>query len=162
MSDHRRLDPIRRRGDLDPAVRRKLHRTSDRLRRELDRTDRLLAQLGARRHRLAGQLAQNRDRLWPKDRDRYGRRPGPDGAVVLGPLPTRPTKLWGRRLRAACLAILGATGESSLPELHAHLHHRGYEVDSAHPVKALADALGYETDQGRARRIARGVYEACC
>src|SRR5690606_12245262 len=58
----------------------------------------------------------------------------------------------------ACLAILARHGELPLVEVHAWLHRYGYLVGSAHPVKALADALGHEHDAGRAERTARGVY----
>lgn len=152
----RRVDPLRR--ELNRDTRQKLLSESEELQREVDSTDALLAELGARRHRLALQIAELRDRLWPRDPRRFGRRPGGDGSVQLPPLPSGSTKLWGRRLRAACLAILRSAGETTLAELHALLHHQGFEVESPHPVKALADALGYETDQGRAHRAARGVY----
>lgn len=154
----RRVDPIRRQSTLDPRHRRKVHRAYQHLRTELDRTDAVLARLAARRHRLALRLADHRDQLWPPDRQRFGRRPGADGRPQLPPLPSPSTRLWGRRLRAVCLALLRRAGEVTLTELHVLLHRGGYEIDSTHPVKALADALGYETDHGRAHRVARGVY----
>lgn len=69
------------------------------------------------------------------------------------------TQLWGRKLRAACREILQRRGPTPLVEIHAQLHREGYAVQHPHPVKALADALGYDTDQGRVRRNQRGVYE---
>jgi hypothetical protein len=57
-----------------------------------------------------------------------------------------------------CLAILSALGPQALPDLHAMLHRAGFAVANDLPVKALADALGYEADGGRARRVSRGVY----
>ena len=45
-----------------------------------------------------------------------------------------------------------------LTELHAQLHRHGFGIAHRHPVKALADALGYETEQGNTRRVSRGVY----
>ena len=39
------------------------------------------------------------------------------------------------------------------------IHRRGAVIDSTLPVKALADALGYETRQGRACRTGRGIYQ---
>jgi hypothetical protein len=77
----------------------------------------------------------------------------------LPPVPEGAVFLRGRRLRALCLAILARLGPLPLPELHALLHRHGFAVAHDHPVKALADALGHEADGGRARRIARGVYE---
>ncbi|MCC6436720.1 MAG: hypothetical protein IT196_16910 [Acidimicrobiales bacterium] len=50
-------------------------------------------------------------------------------------------------------------GAVSLAELHAVLHRLGYAVAGANTVKTLADALGYEHDAGRVRRVRRGVYE---
>ncbi len=47
----------------------------------------------------------------------------------------------------------------SLPEIHRALHVGGYAIAGRTPVKTLADALGYEHDRGRARRVRRGVYE---
>lgn len=157
---HHRNDPIRRTGRFDPVRRRQAEQECEDLRAELREIDASLASIGARRHSLAKKLAACRDELWPRDRRRFGRRPGPDGAVQLPTLPEQPTKLWGRRLRAICLGILKVTGTSTLTELHVLLHRRGYEVDSDNAVKALADALGYETDNGRASRVGRGIYEA--
>jgi hypothetical protein len=57
------------------------------------------------------------------------------------------------------LNILGRVGRITLTQLHVLLHRHGVAVDSAHPVKALADALGYETDIGNTQRVARGTYE---
>lgn len=156
----RRVDPLRRQSRLDHTRWHQLHTAWTETRAELDRIDALLTRLAARRHHLAARLAAHRDQLWPRDRNRYGRRPGTDGTVQLPTLPATTTKLWGRRLRAVCLALLRLTGESTLTELHVLLHRRGYELDSTHPVKALADALRYETLQGRARRTARGIYAA--
>jgi len=48
----------------------------------------------------------------------------------------------------------------SLTELHARLHRSDLAVAGRYPVKVLADALGYESDQGRVRRVQRGVYSA--
>ena len=45
-----------------------------------------------------------------------------------------------------------------LTEIHRELHLNGYAIVSRHPVKRLADSLGYETVKGRARRIDRGTY----
>lgn len=156
----RHIDPLRRHGRLDREARRRRQHACEKLRQEITRTDSLLAKLGARRHRLALELAEHRDQLYPRDARRFGRRPGPGGTVQLPPLAANPTKLRGRRLRGVCLAIMKLAGESTLGELHAQLHHRGYEIDCPQPVKALADALGYETDRGCARRVSRGVYAA--
>ena len=63
-------------------------------------------------------------------------------------------------MRASCVALLGGAGELSLSELHVLLHLSGFRVDSSQAVKALSDAMAYECEQGRAVRVARGVYAA--
>ena len=78
---------------------------------------------------------------------------------ALPPLPERPRLCWGRALRAHLLQILlDVGGALSLVEIHRILHLKGLAVDSEHPAKALADALGHEADHGRAERVARGLY----
>ena len=77
----------------------------------------------------------------------------------LPPTAAKPMWLWGRELRAVCLALLRtAQGALSLRQLHVLLHRAGYAIAHRTPVKALADALGHEADVGRARRVARGCY----
>ena len=66
----------------------------------------------------------------------------------------------GRDLRIACLTILRRHGALKLPDLHALLHRYGYLIGAARPVTALSDAMAYETEHGRARRIDRGIYAA--
>jgi len=56
--------------------------------------------------------------------------------------------------------LVRAGTELSLPEIHAALDCAGYRIVAPHPVKALADALGYDHILGRARRVRRGVYRA--
>jgi hypothetical protein len=46
----------------------------------------------------------------------------------------------------------------ALPEIHRALHLTGFRIAGDHAVKQLADALGYEHDHARARRVVRGVY----
>src|SRR5262249_29737674 len=82
-----------------------------------------------------------------------------------GPPPIPPEApnahpLWGRHLRSGCLAVLARHQRPmTLVEIHRELHLNGYAIASRHPVKRLADALGYETINGRARRVRRGVYD---
>lgn len=125
---------------------------------EIAAVDAALGELAARRHRLVEALRLRRATMAPKLRHGPARQPTPDGAARLPPLAFRATKLWGRLLRDACVRILRAAGALSLPELHAQLHHHGFEIHSPHPVKALGDAMGYELQRGRVRRPARGVY----
>ncbi|QXC60384.1 hypothetical protein KSP35_18950 [Aquihabitans sp. G128] len=54
--------------------------------------------------------------------------------------------------------MLRQHGPLPLRSLHTWLHHYGYVIPHAHPVKALADAMGWEVEQGRVERVARGTY----
>lgn len=157
MSGH--IDPIRQETPLFGRKRREAldayHQTAAQLRS----LDAQLIALSHRRQQLFDTLRAQHQRLWTNLAKR-GRQPMPDGSEALPPVPHDAKKLWGRRLRSVCLALLRAhAAPLTLVELHALLHRRGFLVDSAHPVKALADAMGYETIEGRTRRVSRGTYE---
>ena len=114
--------------------------------------------LAQQRRAAARRLRRHRRTLWPNLAKR-GRRVLADGRRALPPISRDAVGLWGSRLRAACRKLLGSAREPlSLTDLHAMLHRQGFFIDSGHPVKALADALRYEVLEGRARRVARGVY----
>ena len=100
-------------------------------------------------------------------------RPLPAGAVGQGAAAPRhrPSTAARRppRARSRCEAATcappaspscAATAALALPELHGLVHRYGYLVGAARPVQALADAMAYEVERGRARRPERGVYEA--
>jgi hypothetical protein len=158
----RRQDHLRHEGPLLGEKRRALVKACEGLLAEIDRIDSELAELAARRRRLALELRKRRTRLLPtRLKAPLGRQPVPDGSVRLPPLRRDCTPLWGRRLRQVCVAILRRAGALALPELHALLHHHGFQVDHAHPVKALSDALSYESELGRVERLERGVYGPC-
>ena len=70
--------------------------------------------------------------------DQRGRRPRAFDEPPIPPAHAAARPLWGRALRGACRALLRAHGPLSLRALHTWLHHYGYLVDSATPVKALA------------------------
>jgi hypothetical protein len=126
---------------------------------DLRELDAQLDALAAERRRLAESLRDQHRRLWT-NLSRRGRKPLPDGTESLPPVRHDARPLWGRRLRSVCLALLRShAAPLLLVDLHALLHRRGFVVNSAHPVKALADALGYEALSGRVRRVARGTYE---
>jgi hypothetical protein len=125
----------------------------------IDELDRQVNDLLRQRRELTDELRGHRRRLFPSIGVR-GRQPGPDGSVQLPPVPHGAVFLYGRRLRALCVGLLSRLGPMPLVQLHALLHRLRYAVAGAAPVKALADALGYETDIGRVRRVRRGVYEA--
>ena len=67
--------------------------------------------------------------------------------------------LHGKHLRSGALAVLARNARAMpLVEIHRELHLNGFAIASRHPVKRLADALGYETRKGRAKRVDRGRY----
>ncbi len=154
-----RRDTVRRTSPVLGAVRARLESTREQLLTELDDVDAQLAALSARRHRLADRLAELCEDLWPAALHPRGRRPAETGESELPPLPEQPIWLAGRRLRSVCLALLRNAGRLTLVRLHALLHTYGYGVDNAHAAKALSDALAYEVECGRARRVRRGEYE---
>lgn len=130
-------------------------------RREIDGQ---LAELARQRQALDRERTRLRDRIWPRWVRGRGRRlhDVAAGEQPLPALPPDPELTWGRALRAHALRILREVQTAlSLTELHRLLHLRGLAVDAEHPAKALADALGYETEQGRVERVARGCYRIC-
>jgi len=129
------------------------------LEHQLAGLDQALSDLFDQRNRVAEDLRSQRERLLTT-LDRRGRKPAPAGFAALPPVPADAQFVRGRRLRAVCLALLARFGEQSLVQLHGLLHRHGFAVDHDHSVKALADALGYDTDKGRVRRVCRGVYAA--
>lgn len=169
-NNHRDRQPRRHRDGshhVDPIVaatpvlgekRRKLEQAHVEVDADLASIDRELDDLCRRRRELVAKRRLIRRQLFVNLAKR-GRRALDDGSAALPPLPHNPTWLYGRKLRAACLKILAARGPLSLVELHAQLHRLGCAIAHRHPVKALADALGYETDIGRTARVARGVYQ---
>lgn len=153
-------DPIRKRNPIHGARRARAVAACDELLDEIETVDEQLALWAAHRRRLVAKLQEHRELILPKLIKLSGRRVMADGNVYLVPVPDNVPALWGRRLRASCMKLLMASGTLTLTELHVLLHQHGLRIDSAHPVKALADAMAYECEQGRARRVARGVYAA--
>ncbi|MGE0732710.1 MAG: hypothetical protein AB7O92_05380 [Acidimicrobiia bacterium] len=154
---HRRRDPLFGEGPVFGRKRAAVEALCAELTTELEEVYRQLIALARRRRDLAAQLTQQRRRLhrrlpWP------GRSPASDGAAQLPPIPHDATYVWGRRLRSTCRAILSRLGQATLVELHATMHRLGFAVASRTPVKALADALGYDADAGHVLRIRRGTY----
>lgn len=154
----RRAEPVRGQGPVFGARREQVIAECGRLEDDLRRLDDELDRLAQQRRAAARRLRRHRRTLWPNLAKR-GRRVLADGRRALPPISRDAVGLWGRRLRAACRKLLGSAREPlSLTDLHAMLHRQGFFIDSGHPVKALADALRYEVLEGRARRVARGVY----
>lgn len=113
-----------------------------------------------RRRSCLDELESIRRRVDRRYSQRHGRRrPMVDEPPMPPELPdARP--LHGVELRAVAIRLLRQHGRHRLRDLHGLLHCYGYTVAGPHPVKDLADAMGYETRRGRARRVERGVYEA--
>jgi hypothetical protein len=112
---------------------------------------------------IRAELTRLRELLWPAGDGRGWRgfrRPRVGGPAPVGRPAPPALPLRGRALRGAALAVLvRARRPLALPDIHRALHVGGYAVAGSTPVKALADALGYEHDRGRAHRISRGIYE---
>lgn len=153
------VDPLRQYIPLLGPARRALEAQCQQLRADLAALDDELTALIRRRRTLAANLSDARTRLVRTLRF-PARRPAPDGSEQLPPIEAKPSPLSGRRLRSVCLALLRKLGPLPLTELHALLHQHGYVIDSRHPVKCLADTMGYEVDHARALRVARGKYAA--
>ncbi|HEY7136153.1 MAG TPA: hypothetical protein VIB48_13900 [Acidimicrobiia bacterium] len=130
---------------------------------EAEHIDTQYQQLAQRMTIIRGELTRLRDAIWPALLGRGWRgfrRPRIGGPEPVGRAASPAYPLRGRELRFAALGVLVRAGRPlTLPEIHRALHVAGYEVAGQRPVKDLADALGYEHDHGRARRVRRGVYE---
>lgn len=155
----RRVDPLRTEGRLLGEQRKTALAETNRITTAMAELERQIHELAGKLRSLRATRKQLHDRLYPNTL-RRGRQPKPDGSVALPPAREDAQRLWGRRLRAVCRTMLERAGELSLVDLHALLHHHGYVLANENHVKALADALGYDTDIGRVRRVARGVYAA--
>jgi hypothetical protein len=132
----------------------------DALLHRLGKIDDRLLSLSEERRAIVDELTILRDALYPTVPWCHGRRPPDIDCSPLPPAAPGAMTVEGRRLRATCLTVLRRHGPTSLPELHGLLHRYGYVVSAARPVTALSDAMAYEVEQGRARRVERGVYEA--
>lgn len=156
--------------DLLP-IRRQRHRPNPRLerlladeahiRQQINDLDAMVVAASTRRRELLDELGALIDRIRPSCIGARGRRrPAISHEEPLPPTAKRPRRLWGRELRAICLAFLQKAGTAlTLRQLHALLHRAGYAIAHQHPVKTLADAMGHEVQHGRARRVARATYE---
>jgi hypothetical protein len=127
-------------------------------------------ELDAAQQALAVELAEVRSKLaemrivmWPRveHKDivhgyRITRRGGPP---PIPPVAPNALPVWGRHLRATVLAVLARNARAmTLVEIHREINLNGFAIKSRHPVKRLADCLGYEIVKGRARRVERGIY----
>lgn len=144
--------------DLHEAERLEIQVERDAALVALAACDRELLALATRRRILLRELDEHRELLWPRLLFCRVARPPALDHPPLPPAIADPIPIKGQQLRVTCLALLERHGPQQLRDLHALLHVHGYVLFHHHPVKALADALGHETDAGRAQRIRRGVY----
>ncbi len=119
--------------------------------------------LGAQLAEVRTQLAEMRIVMWPrvdpKDIVHGFRRTRRGGPPPIPPVAPGAHPLVGKHLRSTVLAVLARNARPmTLVEIHRELHLNGFAIASRQPVKRLADALGYETRKGRARRLDRGIY----
>lgn len=127
---------------------------------ELAAIDAELEVLCARRRAALDRLGALRGDLWPLDQRCHRRRQSRVDEIPMPPAPHGAEALGGAELRATCLGILRRQGPCALRELHGLLHRHGYRIEGERAVQSLADAMAYEVRQGRAHRVARGVYGA--
>ncbi len=151
---------LRRASGLNLWARIERQTERDALVHRLGQLDERLEELSAERRAIVDALGELRDELYPAVPWSRGRRPPDLDRSPLPPAPQGSQALGGRDLRATCTTILRRHGRLSLPELHGLLHRYGYLIGSRRPVAALSDAMAYEVERGRARRVERGVYEA--
>jgi hypothetical protein len=125
--------------------------------------DRTQQQLAASMATVRAELARLRVVMWPQVEPKdivYGfRTTRVTGPPPIPPIAPNAIPLRGKALRFASLAVLARTdNDMSLTEIHRELHLDGFAIAARHPVKRLADALGYEALAGRAVRTMRGRY----
>jgi chorismate mutase len=146
----------------DNPIHRALFDEEDTVRKRIQELDRHVLDLSAERRRLLQRIKHIHDELRPRsDGARGRRRRAVTHEEPLPPVADDAVHLIGRELRNICVALLKqARRELTLRELHVVLHRLGYLIAHEHPAKALADALGHETDAGRVIRTKRATYRA--
>jgi len=130
--------------------------------REASTIDGEQQQLAQQMSKLRHELTALHSRLWPTGPGhafKNWRRPRVAGPPPIPAPVSDAIPVHGARLRYAALGVLLRAGHPlTLTEIHRALHLSGYRIGGRHVVKQLADALGYEHQCGRARRVSRGVY----
>ena len=150
----------RRAAGLRCGARIRLDQRRQQLVERLDALDTVVASWMRERREALDEAEEIHDSLWPTVEAGWGRRPPRPGRSPMAPQVVDPYPVRGAALRSLCCALLHRHGELALVELHTLIHVYGYEIFSRTPVKTLADSLGYETLEGRAERVRRGVYRA--
>ena len=120
-------DPRRERGPVFGVRRQELMSECLSFLADIGEVDGQLGELAGRRRSLVKELQSRRVLLMPVLSRGGGRAPVGDGLVCLPPVDLEAPALWGRRLRASCVALLGGAGELSLSELHVLLHLSGFQ-----------------------------------
>ena len=145
---------------LHPGIRKLIDAERQELVDRLDALDHQATEWLHARRAVVGQALEIHETLWPLAHDRRNRRPPKPGGLWLPPLPVQAVQLSGQSLRSTSQELLRRHGTLTLVELHTLLHVYGFELRHPYPVKALADAMAYETREGRCQRVARGVYRS--
>lgn len=150
----------RRSSRIDRKERTQIHADKEALITRLRAIDHQQMRLAEQRREIVGELERLRTMLYPPIIGFRPRRPPLHDEPPLPPTVADPRRLAGHDLRSVIRSLLHRHGRLTLRELHRQIHLAGYELAHRHPVKALADAVRYETVKGRLRRVARGIYEA--
>lgn len=145
---------------IGPFERRMLDEQRARIVEELhELDDESIRWMKRRRFALYGALHVH-ERLWPSCPAGRARRPPRPDQAPMPPVDIDARPLRGINLRVVALGLLQQHRQLTLREMHALLHLSGYVIASPTPVKALADALGYEVTTRRATRVRRATYRA--
>jgi hypothetical protein len=124
----------------------------------LDRLDAEAVEWMRRKRAADAEALAIHERLWPAVESGWARRPPRPDEAPLPPEAEGARPLYSAPLRRTCLALLRRHGQLTLRELHILLLLYGFTIAGDGPVKRLADALGYETREGRAVRVRRATY----
>ena len=123
---------------------------------ELDALDQEAVEWMRRKREADQEALAVHELLWPPVPAGWARRPPRPDQAPLPPVAADARVLAGVWLRRVSLSLLQLHGELALRDLHILLILYGFTVGGSRPVKALADALGFELEQGRVTRPQRG------
>ena len=123
---------------------------------ELDALDQEAVEWMRRKREADQEALAVHELLWPPVPAGWARRPPRPDQAPLPPVAADARVLAGVWLRRVSLSLLQLHGELALRDLHILLILYGFTVGGSRPVKALADALGFETGAGPSHPSATG------